>query len=301
MLQTPVLFIIFNRPETTKRVFSAIRNARPTQLFIAADGPRPGKEEQQMCNETRKIVSLVDWECSVHTLFRDHNLGCGKSLSEAITWFFRHVEQGIILEDDCLPEPEFFPFCSQLLDKYQYVDKIMEVSGLNMLGKTRTEASYLFSTYDGTWGWATWRRAWEKYDYTMSRWQNVTDKRKVSLFFGDANLKNYWMSIFDKTFHKQIDTWDYQWLFARIVNDGIGIIPKMNMISNIGFGSNATHTFNKNDFGSSLKTYKMNFPLIHPQTIAVSQSFDKKFGATVFYKTPSIYRRIVQKIKDVFN
>ena len=169
MKTAPVLLIIFNRPDTTARVFEAIRAARPTELYIAADAPRENRsEDKRLCEEAKKITEKIDWPCEVHRLYQEKNLGCKRGPIASITWFFENVEAGIILEDDCVPHPSFFAFCSELLEKYADDKRIMHVSGNNFqFGKMRGDASYFFSEYTLSWGWATWRRAWQRFAHRI--------------------------------------------------------------------------------------------------------------------------------------
>jgi len=233
---TPILFLIFNRPDTTQLVFDEIRKVKPKQLFIASDGPRQGnKQDKISCNKVRKIVSNIDWDCEVKTLFREENLGCGKAVSSAITWFFQNVEEGIILEDDCLPAQSFFLFCQELLQKYRYDTRIMCISGDNSFN-IPSKDSYYFSNIPLIWGWASWKRAWDLYDFNMSNLNNF--ESSYSRTFYSKNL----LDNFRRTKTGEIDTWDYQWAFCNIINNGLTCISSKNLISNIGFGENATHT-----------------------------------------------------------
>lgn len=165
-----VLFLIFNRLDTASRVFEAIREARPFRLYIAADGPRLHKlGELEACISVRRLVTQIDWPCEIHTLFREQNLGCARAVKEAIDWFFEHEEEGIILEDDCLPRPEFFSFCSEMLDRWRNNKEIMMISGTNYLfGKISSSYDYYFSHFAAIWGWATWKRAWTQLDLSIS-------------------------------------------------------------------------------------------------------------------------------------
>jgi hypothetical protein len=281
MLKTPVLFIIFNRPETTLPVFEAIRKAQPRQLFVAADGPRPNKEgEKERCEEARRIATKVDWDCEVKTLFREENIGCGRGPAEAITWFFGHVEQGIILEDDCLPSESFFSFCEDLLERYKHKPEVMLISGTNILGKIKLKHSYFFSKHAGIWGWATWRRAWMHYDYSMKDWGEALKQQKVEDFFkNDLGKQQYYKNRFQETFEgKNISWWDYQWYYLRIIQNGIGIIPSVNLISNIGFGETATHTFDSNSKEARLHLFKLEWPLNHPKSMNGFPPYDKKIN-----------------------
>lgn len=303
MLNTPVLLIVFNRPETTRRVFEEIRKVKPKELFIAADGPRPDKlGEAERCEEVRKIVTNVDWDCEVKTLFRSANIGCGLGPSEAITWFFENVEQGIILEDDCLPSISFFTFAECLLNRYKNEENIFLISGTNPLDiKIQTEESYFFTNYAGIWGWATWRRAWKNFDFSMKSWINDKNKEAVSQFFKNKNARDYYIDVFNKTFQENdVSWWDYQWYYARIINKGIGIVPKKNLISNIGFGKNATHTFNEEDDLAKLKTYELG-ELIHPKEIAINKRADNRLLNYSGFPNPSFVNRLKNLHSKIYN
>ena len=242
---TPVLLVVFNRPDTTRRVFDAIRKARPKQLFVAADGPREGVQaDRALCDAARAAASRVDWDCEVHTLFRVENLGCGlgpsSGPSSAISWFFENVEAGIILEDDCVPEPSFFRFCEELLERYRDVPRVMMISGDNFLsGRKRGAASYYFSRYTHIWGWATWRRAWHHFDYEAI----------------PEELRNHGI-------------WDWQWRFAVEKNRGLAVAPNVNLVTNVGCGIvDAAHTSDMDERYANLPTRPMVFPLTHPRRI----------------------------------
>lgn len=278
-LDTPILFLIFNRPHLTEQVFSAIREARPSRLYIAADGPRKNKPgELENCLAARSIAMNVDWECEVNTLFRDGNLGCGKGVSTAISWFFEHEEAGIILEDDCLPSPDFFPFCTQLLEHYRNDNRVMAIGGCNLVPESqrKSEYSYCFSNHNNIWGWATWRRAWDLYDYEMSDYQKVKRKRylKKESFSSDYEF-DYFQWVFERTFLFPAITWDYQWEFVRRINSGLTIFPSKNLITNLGFGEDATHTTNPQDKSSNLKREQLSFPLQHPAFVLPDREADK--------------------------
>lgn len=284
-MKSPILFLIFNRPKTTQRVFDQIRFYKPEKLFIAADGPRSSKQgEAELCRQTREIVNQIDWPCQVKTLFRDQNLGCKIAVSSAITWFFEHVESGIILEDDCLPNPSFFDYCNDLLNKYKDNSKIMLISGDNFQdGIKRGTGDYYFSKYPHIWGWATWKRAWSKYDVSISQWPTIKKNDKL---FSNIFEKNYWSQIFDMVFKNQINTWDYQWLFTIWVNNGLSICPNVNLVSNIGFGADSTHTSIKNSM-ADIPTFSLNFPLKHPSTIKPDKPADQYTSKHIFKINPS--------------
>lgn len=243
----PILYIIFNRLEATKQSFDAIRQHRPKFLFIAADGPREGNiADMQKCKEVREwVLHHIDWDCEVKTLFQEKNLGCGRNPAGAISWFFEQVEEGIILEDDCIPSISFFTFCEELLEKYRNNTRIFVIGGINHQPNNNQigNCSYYFSSYGHIWGWATWRRAWKYFSYDLSIYDNRKILKNLKKRFKGKQQIQYWFSIYIK--YKQNtpqDIWDYQWAVAQWENNAINIIPNVNLITNIGFGEDATHT-----------------------------------------------------------
>jgi hypothetical protein len=264
---TPVLFLIFNRPDTTVQVFAAIAKAKPRRLFVVADGPRPEKTgESETCQATREIIKRIDWDCEVKTLFRDRNLGCKEAVSSAITWFFEHVEEGIILEDDCLPSDSFFSFCAELLEKYRDDKRVMMISGDNFQdGISRGDASYYFSKIPHIWGWATWRRAWHLYDKEMQSFPTFVKQKGIYHVSPEVDVQNFWLSCFIPAYRGEINTWDYQWVYTILSRDGLSICPQINMVSNIGFGGDATHTC-VGDHGANLNRFEL-YGIIHPSAL----------------------------------
>lgn len=281
-LRSPVLMIIFNRPDTTIKVFETIRKAQPSRLYISADGPRVNRsDDTEKCMKVRDIVNKVDWDCQVYTLFRDENLGCKKAVSSGISWFFEHEEEGIVLEDDCLPDSSFFSYCDVLLEKYRYDNRIMIISGDNFqFGHRRTDYSYYFSKYAHIWGWASWRRAWNFYDLEMKLWPEIKENGWLFDILEDKRSVNYWTEIFDTVYNNKLDTWDYQWLFTLWIHNGLCILPNVNLISNIGFGIQATHTKMENIL-SKIQSFSMDKPIIHPEFMIwdrVSDNNEKKIS-----------------------
>lgn len=282
VFKTPVLLIIFNRAETTKIVFEAIRKARPPRLYVAADGPRPHVPADQIkCNEARKIIENVDWPCEVKTLFHDENLNCGRAPSTAMTWFFEHEEQGIILEDDCLPSESFFRYCQELLEKYKDDSRVMHIGGNNFLGGwcNDPEYSYYFSRSGHIWGWATWRRAWKTFDFDILLYQKLKQNGFFDRFFLNQLEKIYRLRKFDKTVANRgkVDWWDYQWDFARYSNSGLAIVPHKNLVKNLGFGEGATHTVNGTGEMTSMEALEIEFPIKHPPFVIRDIESDKKY------------------------
>jgi len=297
-LITPVLFLIFNRPDTTQRVFNEIRKVEPVELFVAADGPRDGNDSDvEKCLMAREIVKQVDWDCEVKKLFRDKNLGCKMAPISAIDWFFENVEEGIILEDDCLPSQSFFYFCQELLDYYRNDTRVMHISGDNFqFGIQRGDASYYFSKINNGWGWATWRRAWKYFDVNMKSFEEFKNENRIHDIFRAKKEQEYWMRLFQKIYDGKINScWDYQWVYSTIIAHGISINPNLNLIQNIGFGPDSTHT---NDAGARLKhnfAKEITFPLLHPGFILVDEDADEFLFKNIYSK--NVYVRIKDKIR----
>jgi len=240
----PVLFVIFRRPDTTAKVFEAIRAARPGRLFVAADGPRPGKAgEAELCRQTRAIVDGVDWPCEVVTRFQETNQGIKKGVRGAITWFFTQVDEGIILEDDCLPHPDFFPYCAALLKKYRDDQRVFHIGGVNFQPRVRTvPGSYYFSRYNHVWGWATWKRAWDRYRPEFEGLEEFLAEADSTEFWDSPRERRYWQKTFRRTRDGQIVTWDYQWKYTLWAEGALGVTPEANLVVNLGFGAGATNT-----------------------------------------------------------
>jgi len=256
-LNTAVLFLVFNRLDTTMQVFEAIRQAKPPRLYVASDGAREAKEgEADKVNAVRDyIMSNIDWECEVKTLFREHNLGCKYAVSGAIDWFFDNEEMGIILEDDCLPSQSFFWFCERMLHEYIHDSRVMMISGTNMMLDIRNEIKkdYFFSRYFTIWGWATWRSAWKLYDVEIPTWRNEIQPSDITFVSNEKYIIKYFENSFDLILHNKINTWDIQWVYICLFNYGLCLTPCINMISNVGVdGTHTTGTVTDSHF---LKTY----------------------------------------------
>ncbi|MEY2885027.1 MAG: hypothetical protein RL490_2751 [Pseudomonadota bacterium] len=267
-MDSPVLFLVFNRPDTTARVFESIRQAQPPRLYVAADGPRASRVgEAARCAQVRALATAVDWPCEIRTLFRDENLGCKCAVSGAIDWFFANEPEGIILEDDILPDPSFFRYCDELLARYRDDTTVSMISGCNLIGDRHgADSSYMLSHYMHIWGWASWRRAWTHYDVDMTGWADPAAKNKLAALLGNRpRAIAYWTGIFDQMAAGAIDTWDYQWVFAAWMHDMVATIPAQSLIGNIGFGADATHTTgDMPDAVRDAQPRPMAFPLRHP-------------------------------------
>jgi hypothetical protein len=252
-MKIPVLFIIFNRPEFTQKVFDKIKEYKPERLFIVADGPRKYKDSDIiLCKETRKIIEQIDWQCELKTLFRDNNLGCKISVSDGITWFFKQVNFGIILEDDCLPNSSFFKYCNHYLNVYQYNKKIFSISG-SRFNSVNQESNFLLGKYGLMWGWATWADRWNQYNIDAIDYEAVLKKT----FKNRATLFNYWNAVFFRLINEKIDTWDYQWILTIFRESAYVVRPSYNLVENLGFNNNSTHTNDLNHPVAKLKSFEI--------------------------------------------
>lgn len=295
--------MIYNRPDLTKLVFEKIKLIKPRNLFIAADGPKiDDLVDKDLCDKSREVLNNINWDCNVETLFRADNLGCKKGVSSAISWFFENVEEGIILEDDCLPDISFFRFCGELLQKYKNEHRIMTISGNNFLNeKIDIKYSYLFSRYNLTWGWATWRRAWKLYDIDMIKWKDLRDTNWLYKILEDETAVNSRKKIFDNMASGKIDTWDYAWTYTSWLYNGLCILPKTNLVSNIGFRPDATHTKNKENFFANYPLGNLVFPLSHSPNILNDNKIDKIISS-IFFQSSSkslITDRLIRRINKI--
>ena len=289
-LTTPVAFLIFNRPDTTARVFEAIRQAKPPKLLVVADGPRPDRADDiEKCKAARAVIEGVDWDCEVLTNYSEVNLGCKNRVSSGLDWVFHTVEEAIILEDDCLPHPSFFRFCQDLLDYYRNDERIASIIGCNFqFGHQRTKYSYYFSRYHFIWGWATWRRAWQHYDRDMSLLNEIKDDDFLRYIFQDTQQSRYWKEILQRTYDGEIDTWDYQWILSCLLQNVLTITPNINLVSNIGFGVEATHTKISRSVLNNIPVKAISFPLRHPAYIVPHADADN-FTYRVYCRLPLLY------------
>ena len=308
-MKTPIAFIIFNRPDKTQKVFEAIRCAQPPKLFVIADGPRLHRSDDlDKCAATRAIIDQVDWNCEVIKNFSDKNLGCGMRPATGISWVFENVEEAIILEDDCIPHPTFFRFCEELLDKYRFDHRVMHISGNNYWSeKFQRNDSYVFSRYPLSWGWATWKRAWQHYEFEMTLWHQVNQRNVLRDLLGDRHTVDTWIKIFQRIgTDATLDCWDYQWILTCWLQNGLSILPNVNMVSNVGFGADATHTFTKESFAAdgtqlSVSQEAMTFPLKHPQMMIRDSDIDRLIQDVYYDYYPKLLKKIRLKLSRVFS
>jgi hypothetical protein len=282
-MNTPILIVAFNRADKVQRVFNRVREVQPKQLFLSVDGARVHKSgEAEKVKAVQDIINQVDWECEVKTLFRDENLGCRMGVSGGIDWFFEQVEYGIILEDDCVPDVSFFRFCEELLERYKDEERIMQISGSNLIPEKFSQygTSYIFSNFALIWGWATWRRAWQKRDVHLTDFPRFVKENKINNLISDWGGQRYMVDKFQDTYLKINNSWAYAWFCNILNNNGLTILSTNNLIQNIGIDEEATHTK-----GSGLERYQLGstgveFPLKHPEKI---EKVDEKMAMEIFY------------------
>ena len=294
-----VALLIFNRPDTTARVFEAIAKAKPSKLLVVADGPRPDRlGETDKCAQTRAIINRVDWDCEVITNFSPINLGCKKRVASGLDWIFEQVEEAIILEDDCLPEHSFFRFCDEMLERYRLNERVGMVSGGNLqFGQSRGNASYYFSRYTHIWGWATWRRAWKHYDRDMALWPSFCDEGWLDRVFASQGEREYWKNSFQWVYDGKLDTWDCSWTFAAITHGMLQVVPNVNLISNIGFGPEATHT-HVVGIHANMPTQPIVFPMEHPKFVLADEAADRYISNNQI--APSFVMRQMRRLRRIF-
>lgn len=292
----PVLFIVFNRTDTAERVLNRLREVQAEKIYIAADGPRPDKNEIQECEAARNLIRKIDWPCEVKTFFPEHNSGPRKFIGDAVSWLFSFEEKGIILEHDCLPHPDFFPYCESMLEWYAEDTRVMHISGIQFQDIGRSVPEIYFSHYNHIWGWATWKRAWKYYDLGMSLFPEFEKAEKIKNIFPEKAEQKYWLKKMKEAYSGKIGSWDYQWTFALWNQQAVSVIPGSNLVSNIGFGAGAIHTTDASHFLADRPVY--DFPvhiLKKPADIQISRSSEKYDFRKVFY--PGFIKRFMNWLK----
>lgn len=300
-MKAAVLLLIFNRPQLLERVVSALREFAPDKLYIASDGPRADcPDDYAKVAKSRSIVSSIDWPCEVRTLYRDRNLGCRVAVSGAIDWFFEQEDAGVILEDDCIPDPSFFSFCEELLLRYKDDQRVMSIGGQDFFdGAYSSRASYLFSKYNHTTGWATWRRAWQLYDRDMALWDNIKDSDWLAeLACGNRLFESHWANLFRLAYEDQkFSSWAYRWTFSCWAQRGLSIVPTQNLVINVGLGADATHTTSDDGPLFRLPLRSMRFPLRHPDVFARVGAAEHWVDRNVYGITvPSYIKRQIRRL-----
>jgi len=283
----PLLLIGFNRPDNFAALISRLREIEPSRIYVAIDGPRPGNSDDAIkVAQCRDLVSEIDWSAKVEVNFQEANLGCGLGVSTALNWFFAHEERGIILEDDILPQPTLFDFCSELLERYADDERVLAISGCNFVPPDQQsfpECSYRFSRVPHIWGWATWRRSWDLYRFTMTDWSSRLPNSRLWKVSGRSPAGFvFWRSIFDLMARQQVDTWDMQLVFEGMVRDMWTATCNVNLVDNVGFGEAATHTERRPQYLRASEN--LAFPLSHPP-VAVDEKADAWSRRVVFEAT----------------
>jgi hypothetical protein len=293
----PVLLIIFNRPEMVVNLVNQIREAKPAKLYISSDGPRPDRpEEYELCYENRNIANQIDWDCEVKTLFHDQNLGTRYALIGAIDWFFEHEEEGIILEEDCLPNQSFFRFCTYLLEHYRHDPRVMHIGGVNQqFGNKIGKASYYFSNFPSIWGWAGWRRVWRKYDVQMKLLPEFKKQNMLSNIFKDPVVVDHVYKDLWRTYENKNMTWDHQLGFSIIINNGLCIVPNVNLVSNIGVKKVGERQLES--IVGNIPTVEMETDIIHPDFFIANKKADIN-QLTWTYEDTTTAKKVIYKNKS---
>jgi hypothetical protein len=300
-MTSPVLLIIFNRPDTTAQVFEAIRKAKPGKLYVSADAPRPGNEKDSVdCEATRKIVLKVDWECDVHYRFLDQNLGCGYGPASAISWAFENEDRLIVLEDDCVPSLPFFDYCYHCLERFCDDERVWLVSGRSHHEDSPhfQNQDYIFSHYGHTWGWATWKRCWDHFDIDMKKWDRFHAQGGFLNSYYSEKEGKFQNSLFAKLSTEEnisSHAWDYQWLLAIQANGGLSITPSKNLIHNIGsFGTHSDGQLKCHTLPAS-EEFKVTK---EPDFVLANREYDQMhFNSHVYYPTSLIPRAVKKMLR----
>ena len=295
LINTPIIFIAFNRPSTTSRVFNVIKRARPKQLYLVCDGPRPHVDKDEYaCAAVKKILDKIDWDCNVYRDYSSENMGCRDRVYSGISNAFNHFESAIILEDDCYPDDTFFRYCEIMLEKYKDDERVMHINGTNQCGPdVINKDSICFSRFAHVWGWATWKRAWLKSDVTISKWPEYKQMGLINVLPFEKVVKDHLAHLFDSVYSGAMNTWDFQWQFQIFYHNGICITPNRNLISNIGFIKNSTHTSDEASTFADLKRFPMRFPMQLPREVICNEEFDR-IDANLSYCVPD--KKRFQKI-----
>jgi hypothetical protein len=292
-VDTPVALILFNRPDHVVRLIEALRPVRPRRLFVIADGPRPDRPgEADRCEAARRaVLEGVDWEAEILTEFSERNLGCRRRVSSGLDWVFSQVEEAIILEDDLVPHPDFFRYCGELLDRYRTEPRVGAISGdCFQPDGFDCGASYYFSVYPHCWGWATWRRAWAWYDHELAAWPAWRDSPLPEAWLGSPEEAAYWRAIFDRVHVGALDSWAFVWIFSLWRQGALTALPSRNLVSNLGFHAEATHTVNPDSPFQGLPVFPVPDPMVHPAAVSRHLEADAFSRTHVFGVKPSAPR-----------
>ncbi len=305
--ETPILLLVFNRLDTTRRVFEVIRKVKPTRLFVSGDGPRHGNLlDPEKVNAVREFIAdSIDWPCTVSTLYRLENLGCKEAVSSGIDWFFSEVDNGIILEDDCLPHEDFFEYCEIMLQRFKSDYRIWHIGGVCCLGKDDflEESSYYYSNYMHIWGWATWSDRWKYYTKEIPYLDDFKNLKLIEGLSSSCLVRQQWLHSFNSVELNKVNTWDFQWYYCVWSNGGLAVLPKVNLVSNIGFGQDSTHTSESNHLLSNMRVVSMDFnQLIEPKFFRVIEEYDRKnerilFNSSLFVNFRNYFYYLLNNLK----
>ncbi|AKB45102.1 hypothetical protein [Methanosarcina vacuolata] len=291
--KVPVVLVIYKRM-TALAVLEKIREYEPSDLYIVAGGGITSAEHEVCLNVRSAVENMVDWPCQMHKLYSDINLGCSKTIVRGLDWVFDQVDRAIILEDDCVPSKSFFPFCEEMLTRYENDTRIWTISGFNAMpsNKCFNDYSYTFSGHASQWGWASWKRAWSNYDIKIDLWPTAKKQNILNNLFLSPIQQKYWEEIFDSIYHNtcSFDVWDYQWIFMSWINNALSVVPNKSLVTNIGFGKEATHTKDEHSPLAKVKNNELVFPLVHPPYISRNAEYDKNI--VKYYGRTSIFRSI---------
>lgn len=293
-MKSPVAFLIFRRPDQTRRVFAEIARARPPHLLVVADGPR-NEAERAACEKTRAVIRAIDWPCRVETDFASENMGCRRRVSSGLNWVFSRVDEAIILEDDCLPAPSFFAFCDELLGRYRHDPRVGHIGGTDHnRGGPRGSGSYYASRYTSIWGWATWRRCWSRYDVNLGAWPQMKAAGGHMGLFSTPEEARHFAYVWDEIRAGTLDTWDAQWLFCCLTQGFASLVPNGNLITNIGFHAEATHTRVMNHPFAELPLRDVTLPLRHPAALVPDDVVDRRRAGEEFLNRPSAWLQVAR-------
>lgn len=299
MFDVPIAAMVFNRPHFAQALFETIRRVQPKRLFVVCDAARPDRDDEaERVAQTRAAFAHIDWPCEVTRIYADQNMGCGLRIRSGISTAFEDVERLIVLEDDCRPNETFFRFCDQLLRRYADDPRLMAVSGNCFHEEVPEDASYYFSKYAHCWGWATWRRAWQLYDDTICDWPNIVLSQRYSDLFETEHEMAYWTYQFDRIARGRCDTWDLQWMLTCWFNEGLTALPCRNLVENLGFSDDATHTMGDSPL-ANLPTFEIP-EIIHPTSVFRNDHADRETDRLVFsgtWEEPGMIKRTLNRVR----
>ena len=282
----PVVLLVYNRPQFTASALAPLRSIRPRRLLIVADGPKSNRaDDERRCREVAEILDTIDWPCQIDVNRAAANLGCRKRVQTGLDWVFETVDRAIIVEDDCVLDPSFFPFSRELLDRYEGNERVHVIGASNgQLGFKTGPDSYYFTRYPMIWGWATWRRTWKIYDRDIDAWPGLKAESWLNSFFDDPLAAEYWAHNFDRI-RQGFDTWDYSLIFSSWKANGVSICPRTNLVTNIGWGPDSTHTNDPQSVYANMPLEPLTFSLKHPADIAVRRDLDARVERLAFSGT----------------